>query len=73
MLSPPRTRGSTSVDKKVDSRFRGNDPHRVIFESEAQGSPQPKGRLITEVAEKSRSMFLCALCGGSFLGGPRRS
>ena len=30
--SPPRKRGSTSVRKEVDSRFRGNDAHWVIFE-----------------------------------------
>lgn len=32
MLSPPRKRGATGVDKKVDSRFRGNDRDGVVFE-----------------------------------------
>jgi len=30
-LSPPRKRGSGSAHIELDSRFRGNDRHRVIF------------------------------------------
>ncbi len=37
-LSPPRKRGSTSGRKNLDSRFRGNDNHRVIFDRAASRS-----------------------------------
>jgi len=30
-LSPPRKRGSTTVQKEMDSRFRGNDQGGVTF------------------------------------------
>ena len=33
LSSPPRKRGSTSVRKKLDSRFRGNDRRGLILRS----------------------------------------
>jgi len=36
VLSPPRKRGSRSVDIEVYSGFRGNDRHGMIFDGVSQ-------------------------------------
>ena len=58
MSSPPRKRGSSSIHTGLDSRFRGNDWHGVIFER-AEGGISLREQRTCEIRRLARNGRLC--------------